>query len=162
MRKRRIAAALSARCRSKVQILSSTANACASLACQERTVKRGSSPVCVLQEIDTSRLPTYKMNMRRISSAKLGIALCLSAQILSAGQPPLAVPRGEPIGGPPANVAAPPTNSPASGSDQKPSSITNAPTGQEETAFSKDSKFVVAGFDKLAGFNIETGPDSPV
>src|SRR6266704_325223 len=100
--------------------------------------------------------------MRRISSAISGIALCLSAQILSAGQPSLPVPRGEPIGGPPANVAAPPTNSSAGGSDQTASSITNAPTAQREAASSKDSKFVVAGFDKLAGFNIETGPDSPV
>ena len=97
-------------------------------------------------------------------SAALVAVFCVAEPPAHGGPPPSPPLRGAPIGGEPIKEAlAPPvTNSSTNPPGQNAVPATNAAVAQKDGDSAKDSKFVAAGFDKLAGFNLETGADSPI
>ncbi len=107
------------------------------------------------------------MRSHRCALAALGAVIVFCARRAHCGEPPVSGPhgepiRGEPIGGAPIVASAPATSgiSSVSTSNAAASLTKVVPTNDAES--SKGEKFISAGFDKLAGFNVELGPESPV
>jgi hypothetical protein len=110
----------------------------------------------------------YFVQPRKSFLLSLCVALVLCVGPSLAGQPPAsalrgAPIRGEPIGGIATPAATPATNSLVANTTGKSVAETiNSVSTAKQPHASKNDMFLVAGFDKLASFNIEAGPDSPV